>query len=268
MLGGCAVISEAVWPTAPAEPAARGAAGADDRSPTAAAPVGERLGLLRRDVDALQARLADHDESLRRIRAGAGGDAEPHADTVAARNGLADTLAAEAGTATYLLAVAGATYLLPGAAETDHRQLAALEIRVRQAQAQADRLLGQLGRAAVTARRDDRSPRPSRPLVVIRFDSAGVAYQEPLYTAMSKALERYPAARFGLVAVTPGGRSSAEMALNQATSRRHAEAVLRSMTEMGLPPGRVSLSATTSLNARSSEIHVYVHRTSSDRASR
>ena len=97
-----------------------------------------------------------------------------------------------------------------------------------------------------------------RPLVVIRFDRPNVPYQEALYTAMSKALERRPAAQFGLVAVTPSGGTSAQVALNQSRSRKNAEAVLRTLTDMGLPPDRVSLSATTSGQVATTEVHIHV----------
>ncbi|MBT5414479.1 MAG: hypothetical protein HOK81_07765, partial [Rhodospirillaceae bacterium] len=97
-----------------------------------------------------------------------------------------------------------------------------------------------------------------RPLVVIRFDNPNVQYEEALYTAMSRALERRPSATFELVAVAPTKGSSGEIALASANSKRQAEQVLRSLTNMGLPTDRISLSATTSSSARSNEVHIYV----------
>lgn len=97
-----------------------------------------------------------------------------------------------------------------------------------------------------------------RPLVVIRFDNPNVQYEEALYTAMSRALERRPTATFELVAVAPTKGSSGEIALSSANSKRQAEQVLRSLTNMGLPADRISLSATTSSSARSNEVHIYV----------
>jgi phosphate uptake regulator len=97
-----------------------------------------------------------------------------------------------------------------------------------------------------------------RPLVVIRFDNPNVQYEEALYTAMSRALERRPTATFELVAVAPTKGSSGEIALASANSKRQAEQVLRSLTNMGLPADRISLSATTSSSARSNEVHIYV----------
>jgi hypothetical protein len=95
-----------------------------------------------------------------------------------------------------------------------------------------------------------------QPLVVIRFDRADVPYQQALYNAVSRALERRPQATFDLVAVSAAGEAG-QGALNQSQSRRNAERVMRSLTEMGLPAARVNLSATTAQTA-TNEVHLYV----------
>ena len=97
-----------------------------------------------------------------------------------------------------------------------------------------------------------------RPLVVIRFDRNKVPYQQALYHAVSRVLERRPAAVFDLVAVAPSSGGSARVALNSNKSRRHAEEVLRALIEMGLPPARVAVSAKTMASAKSNEVHVYL----------
>jgi hypothetical protein len=99
---------------------------------------------------------------------------------------------------------------------------------------------------------------PRRPLVVIRFDRPNVAYEQALYSALSGALTRRPSATFDLVAVAPQSGSPAEVTSAQNRSKRDAERVLRSMSEMGLPMDRVRLSAMTSPSAQSNEVHVYV----------
>ena len=88
-----------------------------------------------------------------------------------------------------------------------------------------------------------------RPLVVIRFDKPDVAYEPALYQALSRALERRPGAVFDLVAVSPTGASAA-------AAKQRADAVLKSMTGMGLPSDRVAESASAS--AKSPEVHIYV----------
>ncbi|MCZ6453653.1 MAG: hypothetical protein O6909_05365 [Alphaproteobacteria bacterium] len=97
-----------------------------------------------------------------------------------------------------------------------------------------------------------------RPLVVIRFDREDVPYEEPLFTAVSEALNRRPSAVFDLVSVVPQQGTPAQVALNANTARRNAERVLRNLTAMGLPTDRISLSATSSSETTSSEVHVYV----------
>ena len=97
-----------------------------------------------------------------------------------------------------------------------------------------------------------------RPLVVIRFDRAKVPYQQALYNAVSRVLERRPSAVFDLVAVAPTAGGTAKMALNSNKARRHAEEVLRALIEMGLPSARVAVSAKTLSAAKTNEVHVYL----------
>ncbi len=97
-----------------------------------------------------------------------------------------------------------------------------------------------------------------RPLVVVRFDRKDVPYQQALYNAVSRVLEQRPNAVFDLVAVAPSAGGQARVALNTNKSRRHAEAVLRSLIEMGLPPTRVAVSARTQSGARTNEVHLYL----------
>jgi hypothetical protein len=112
------------------------------------------------------------------------------------------------------------------------------------------------GRAAAAATTVAGTPR--RPLVVIRFDRPNVEYEQALYTAVSRALERRPEAAFDLVAVTPQAAGATDSALNSSTAKRSAETVLRSLTEMGLPADRITLSAMSSPEVRGNEVHVYV----------
>jgi hypothetical protein len=102
------------------------------------------------------------------------------------------------------------------------------------------------------------SVRTRRPLVVIRFDRPDVPFQQALYTAVSRAIERRPEAAFDLVAVSPGSGTPAQVAVNTTKTKRHAETVLRTLTDMGLPADRVRLSAMTSPEAATAEVHIYM----------
>ena len=97
-----------------------------------------------------------------------------------------------------------------------------------------------------------------RPLVVIRFDRANVQYEQPLYNAVSRALQRRPNAMFDLVAVATNRGNAARVALSAGKSKKNAETVLRSLSDMGLPLDRVRLSALTSNTAATNEVHLYV----------
>lgn len=96
-----------------------------------------------------------------------------------------------------------------------------------------------------------------QPLVVVRFNGEDVDYEQTLYNAVSRALDRRPQAAFDVVAVAPSGQG-AESQLDRAKVRRRAEEVMRALMDMGLPPQRISLAATTSPGASVNEVHVYV----------
>jgi hypothetical protein len=212
---------------------------------------------------------------------------------IATLNQLSAQVSGDAGTSSYLLENIRAAYTLSGALEEDHRQLRMLEDEVNQNAIIIDRALQSLNneinrqaeyvtsertalvqlaadinvgqsfttpsrRAAVSA-----APRPvatvtpasladKKPLVVIRFDKADVAYEPALYQALSRALERRPDATFDLVAVAPNDAA-------QAIARRDADAVFKSMTNMGLPAERVAMQAMANAAASTPEVHIYVH---------
>ena len=97
-----------------------------------------------------------------------------------------------------------------------------------------------------------------RPLVVIRFDRPNVSYEQQLYQAVSRAVERRPNAVFDLVAVSPSAGGAGQSAMAAANARRSAEQVMRSLTDMGVSADRVRMSAMSSGGASSNEVHLYV----------
>jgi len=97
-----------------------------------------------------------------------------------------------------------------------------------------------------------------RPLAVIKFDRPNVPYQQQLYAAVSQAVERRPDVTFDLVAVAPNKDGAGQAGLASTQARRNAEAVYRSLTDMGLPADRVALSATTSNATDVNEVHLFV----------
>lgn len=97
-----------------------------------------------------------------------------------------------------------------------------------------------------------------RALVKIKFDRPDVNYEQALYIAVSEALQRYPNARFDLVAIHPTEGNAAKVAIESTRARRNAERVLRSLTQIGLPVDRVDLSYSKSDEARVNEVHLYI----------
>lgn len=98
----------------------------------------------------------------------------------------------------------------------------------------------------------------TQPLVVIRFDQPSVEYEPALYGAVNQALSARPNAGFDVVSVAAGSGAVGQVALASGRSVRNAEAVVRSLTEMGLPADRVSISAATNPAAAINEVHVYL----------
>ena len=211
-------------------------------------------------------------------------------------NNLSNRVADDNSLASFVLESTRATYGLTGAVDEDHSQLAVLEDEVNRTVVLIDRLLTELNEDVarqtnyVGRERSNLTvlslavkngelygnslanrafpaaaplaalgqPTGRRPLVVIRFDRPDVAYQDPLYTAVSQALERRPGTAFELVAVSPDRGTPAQIALLANDARRNAERVMRTLTAMGLPTGQMSLSAGTSNNASTTEVHLYL----------
>ncbi len=98
----------------------------------------------------------------------------------------------------------------------------------------------------------------ARPLAKIRFDKQDVNYEQPVYSAVQNAMNQYPNSRFELVAVHPAAGNAAQVAIESTRSRRNAERVLRTLTQMGVPLGKIDMSYTPSPSARTSEVHLFL----------
>lgn len=97
-----------------------------------------------------------------------------------------------------------------------------------------------------------------RMLARVKFDRQNVEFEQPLYTAITEALDRFPNARFDLVAVNPTRGNAAEVAIETTRARRNAERVLRALSQQGLPLEKIDLSYSESAEATSSEVHLYI----------
>lgn len=101
-------------------------------------------------------------------------------------------------------------------------------------------------------------PAGPRPLVKIKFDQPNVDYQQAVYMAVNEAMQKYPNARFELVAVNPSAGNAAQVAIESTRARRNAEMVLRSLSQMGIDVNRIDLSTMQSAEAKSNEVHIYI----------
>ena len=188
-------------------------------------------------------------------------------------NTLGTQIADISSRAHYILNTIQATYNVSGAVDEDHRQLSVLEDETNQTIVLIDRLLKEVSddiqrqtayvaneRANMTTLASaikngelygaglgtSITPAPAygpavtgAPLVTIRFDHANVDYQQILYTALNQALQARPNATFAVVGVSPTRGTASAVQMAQTAAQRHAQQVLRSMTDMGVPGARL-----------------------------
>ena len=95
-------------------------------------------------------------------------------------------------------------------------------------------------------------------LVLIRYNQPNVQYEQQLSQAVGTAMERRPDAQFSVVAVSPASGDPADLAQQQASAERDAEAVKRSLVQLGLSPSRISMATTQMQAAQTAEVHVYI----------
>lgn len=97
-----------------------------------------------------------------------------------------------------------------------------------------------------------------QPAAIIRFDDPNVNYESALYNALSGQFAARPSAVVEVVSVSPTNAIRGREALSANQARRHAEKVMRSLSEMGVPADNIRLSATTSAEVAAPQVHVYV----------
>ena len=102
------------------------------------------------------------------------------------------------------------------------------------------------------------APSVGRLLVLIRYNQPNVEYESQLSKAVGTALERRPNAEFSIVAVAPSSGDPADLAREQQDARTNAEAVKRSLVQLGLSPSRISMAAAQIQTAQTPEVHVYI----------
>jgi hypothetical protein len=210
---------------------------------------------------------------------------------VNALNALGTDVTNDSSAAHFALNQISATFNVSGAVDEDHRQLQLLEDETSQTIVMIDRLLSEVSdgiqrqtaytateRANITTlaaaiKNGDfygggvtgalgtggvQMAAAGAPLVVVRFDRPNVDYQQVLYAALNQALQNRPGASFQVVAVSPTRGTAASVQFAQTAARHHAEDVMRSMSEMGVPATRMAVASTTDPSATVSEVRVFV----------
>lgn len=97
-----------------------------------------------------------------------------------------------------------------------------------------------------------------RPLAIIRFNRDNVNYQQPVFSALNDAIRINPDAQFEIIAVSSNDGTSAETALAATEAKQKAEGVIRTLSNMGLPNGKMLISNARSAEADGAEVHIYV----------
>ncbi|BBK37841.1 hypothetical protein STAQ_29190 [Allostella sp. ATCC 35155] len=94
-----------------------------------------------------------------------------------------------------------------------------------------------------------------KPFVAVRFADKNPQYEPALYEALKVAVDRNPAIRFDVVAVTPKGGK-----VNSRTTMAYAEQVAGSMRKMGLSKAQARTYGRSQDGLDAPQVHVYVRR--------
>lgn len=90
------------------------------------------------------------------------------------------------------------------------------------------------------------------PLMVIRFNQPRVYYEQPLFNAMNRALQAKPDVRFQIIDYFPPQTNLRQQA------ERDFQRVLKTISAMGMPTGRLNIHREAAPDLNYSEVHIYV----------
>lgn len=206
---------------------------------------------------------------------------------------LSARVASDAAMTSYLLDSIKSAYGVSGAVDEDHRQLRILENETNQTSILIRSLLGEVNTdvsrqqqyvetarnyivdlnsaikvgsygvnnvplsGAASAKSFDFNHSAdvnSKPLFVAKFNKDNVQYKEGLKRAVSSARAKKPNVFFEVVAVTPANGKQ----LSSGNAKNNATKIFQDMIDMGVGADRIALTARTSAEASSSEVHIYV----------
>lgn len=207
---------------------------------------------------------------------------------------LAARVASDTAMTSYLLDSIKSAYGVSGAVDEDHRQLRILENETNQTAILMNSLLNEVNTDVMrqqqyvqTARNyiidlnsaikvgsygvnnvplvGTPAPRSSsfkmnagemssKPLFVAKFNKENVQYKEALKRAVNSARNKKPNVMFEVVAVSPANGKQ----LSSGSAKNNATKIFQDMVNMGVSADNIALAARTSVEANSSEVHIYV----------
>ncbi|HEY5239703.1 MAG TPA: hypothetical protein VIJ62_15080 [Rhizomicrobium sp.] len=208
-------------------------------------------------------------------------------------NALGTDVTSDSSAAHFALDSIVATFNISGAVDEDHRQLAVLEDETNQTIVLVDRLLkdvsddiqrqtayvaneranlttlangikngelysSDLSSMSMMSAAAPMAMGPGGVVAVVHFDRKNPNYQQSLYASLNQALASRPGANFEIVAVSPTRGSAAAVQIAQTTAKRHAQEVLRAMTDMGVPASRLAISSSTDPAISAGEVRVFL----------
>lgn len=96
------------------------------------------------------------------------------------------------------------------------------------------------------------------PLLTVRFNQDRVYYQQPLYNAVSRALEAKPSAKFKIVSLIP---KTGDEKLNKrltVEAQQRTNMFAQDMVKMGIPQSRFAVQYQPNNQVADPELHLFV----------
>jgi hypothetical protein len=96
------------------------------------------------------------------------------------------------------------------------------------------------------------------PLMVVRFNQERVYYQQPLYGALSRALQAKQGVVFNIISLVPEtGNKRADKKLME-DARKTTGVFVSDMMKMGIPENRIRVSYQGDRGVEANEVHMFV----------
>lgn len=96
------------------------------------------------------------------------------------------------------------------------------------------------------------------PLLVLRFNQERIYYQQPLYTAISRAVQAKPGVMFNIITLIPQTGDARDNQQSTVAAQTNTNMVVGDMVKMGVPQNRIRVSYQNGSNLDSSEMHLFV----------